>query len=43
MSPFAAAPSLAVRILGQADDPRLTHSRRLARQRARARRAQRTT
>ena len=37
MTPFAAAPSLAVRILGQTDDPQLTRARRHARQRAQAR------
>jgi hypothetical protein len=37
MTPFAGAPSLAVRILGQTDDPQLTRARLHARQRARAR------
>jgi hypothetical protein len=41
MTPFAGAPSLAVRILGQTDDPQLTRSRRQARQRSRARKATR--
>jgi hypothetical protein len=37
MTPFSAAPSLTVRILGQTDDPRLTRARRHAKQRAAAR------
>jgi len=40
MSPFAAAPSLAVRILGHTDDPELTRARHQARLRSRARRRQ---
>ncbi len=37
MTPFAGAPSLAVRLLGQADDPQLTRARRHARLRSQAR------
>jgi len=38
MTPFAGAPSLAVRLLGEGEDPQLTRSYRHARQRAHARR-----
>ena len=38
MTPFAGAPSLAVRVLGQTDDPQLTRARTHAQKRARARR-----
>ena len=42
MTPFAGAPSLAVRILGSTDDPDLTRARRHAQLRALARRRRRT-
>jgi hypothetical protein len=39
MTPFSAAPSLATRILGFEDDPRLTRARRQARARRQRRSA----